>query len=192
MEKKQKKSLLASLSRILVAVLVISSWAVLGVALALKSANVNMSGSISFKATNVYASVSGSVTGGSASVNKTFSTLEIDASSTQDAINTALSNGGWTNINLAFEGSETITISVTITNKATDRSMWISFDDTTTADNVTITRTQGSETSFSNAEILKNESLTITMSFKVENLNDAASGTFGLGINLTSTNPANA
>lgn len=58
MERKNKKKLLGSLARIFFAFMFISSWAVLGVALAISSAKVEMQGQISFSATDVQVTVS--------------------------------------------------------------------------------------------------------------------------------------
>ena len=63
MNKNASKNLNHSIARILLALMFVSSWAVLGVALAISSARVNIGGSVTFTATNIYADITGSVTG---------------------------------------------------------------------------------------------------------------------------------
>ena len=92
---------------------------------AASSANVTLGGTISFKSTNVYAEVSGSISG-AATGSETLETLTFSSD-----INNQPDTSKWANKNLTFdENGGTITISIIIKNLATDRKLYASVTDT--------------------------------------------------------------
>ena len=60
---KKKKSFWSMIARYAIALLFISSWAVLGVAIAINTAKVDIGGKVTFQATDVYADITGDITG---------------------------------------------------------------------------------------------------------------------------------
>ena len=183
---KKKKSFWSIIARYAIALLFISSWAVLGVAIAINSAKVDIGGKVTFQATDVYADITGAITG-----TKTTNTLEdihLDASTSSFT-----SPSSWKNLVFDFvQDTNNIVFTITVTNKSAERSLWVDFEDTISATNVKITRKiAGTEVSaFSATEITASSTKAFEISMQVENLNKSATGDFTLALKLSNDEPA--
>ena len=183
--KKEKRKFLGSITSYILAFICITSWVALGVVLALTSANISIGGNISFTATDVYADVTGTVTG-----TATTNTLE-DIHITADTTNFTTPSS-WSNINFDFVKGQDIVFTINITNKSTERSLWVSFTDAISATNTTITRKSAGTTvsAFDTLEVEKSTSKSVEITLHITNSNESVSGTFNLGLNLMSKYPA--
>lgn len=121
MDKKIKKKTLELFTKCFMAFLFLSSWVVLGVALALKQADVNVGGNVSFKATAVYAKLSGTIKDSNGI--KNLEEIEINSRTTNNKIEDV-----WSNFNLTF-GDDPIEIIIQIENLAEDRGLYVTFAD---------------------------------------------------------------
>ena len=112
--------------------------------LAAGSATLNIGGNVSFTANSVYAQITGSIestaehpTGSPLSL----STIDIDYTDTETAIDLSGANSDWTTMPLNFdENASAITITMNIENKATDRAIKITLTDNTSIENVKVVR----------------------------------------------------
>lgn len=220
MKGKSKKKITLSLARILMALVVISSWAVLGVALALKSTQIGMSGSISFTATDVYATINGKIEGVTADEEDTcfnsetgvytLNTINIDSESSEGMWGDIYDQQVlWNNLDLGFTDDNLITITITITNNATDRSLFVKIGDTFSnserTSNITTQRYKGDTdittegaSSFDEYGVIelgkkgdeaKANSVDIKFTLSVTDRNASASSRFDIDIDLSSTMP---
>ena len=181
---KDKRKTRMSLTSFVMAFMFISSWVVLGVALALTSANVNLGGSISFTATDIYADVTGTVTG-----TATTNTLtDIHFSASTKSFETPTS---WSNMTLDFQKDTDIVVTVNVKNNSPERSIYIGFTDNITATNTDITRKSAGTTvtAFDTLEVPKSETKTIEITLHVTDQNKAVTGKFDLGLNLSDDEP---
>lgn len=180
MEKKNKNKFLSTITRYIISFLFLSSWIVLGVALALKSANVDFGGSITFTATGINANITGIVTGTKTENN--LPDIKIDRTVTSFTTPNA-----WKNMTLDFDENNEIVIKVNIENLSNNRDFWITFDDNISSANTIVTRTQEQKqvTSFSNMVVKGGETQTIEITLNVENKNIKVNGDFSLALNLT-------
>ncbi len=122
----KKKKIWSTITRFAFAFMFVASWAVLGVALALKTAKVEISGGITFTATDVYATISGSVTGSKSSNPIDEHPIEIDSKTSADFT----IDESWTKMNLDYQNASTpIVVTIKIENKSSDRPFWIVFAD---------------------------------------------------------------
>ncbi len=182
---KKKKSFWSIIARYAIALLFISSWAVLGVAIAINTAKVDIGGKVTFQATDVYADITGDITG-----TKTTNNLEdihLDASTTSFT-----SPSSWKNLVFDFvQDTNNIVFTITVTNKSAERSLWVDFDDTISATNVKITRKiAGTEVgAFSVTEVTASSTKAFEISMQVENLNKSVSGDFNLNLKLSNDEP---
>ena len=107
--------------------------------LSAEQVKVNIGGSVSFNATNVYARVSGNVSG-AGSGNKIFSTLTYSASETTG------DESDWTNLDLNFDSDATpILIEITVENLSTDRELQVSLENDIQASGLNISITKDSQ-----------------------------------------------
>lgn len=191
----EKKKIWSSLSRIIIAIMFVASWAVLGVALALQSAKVEIGGGITFDATDVYAKITGTVTGNKTDV--TLPEINFDASSEDySSIQTQLD--AWKSIDLVFPNArQKIEIAVTVENLSSEVPFWISFEDTININNVLVTRstTDGTDLpKFSTIEVpaktdSTTSSKTFTIGFEVEDKHVSVNGNWLLAFNLINEAP---
>lgn len=129
------------------AMLIIGVWAV-------QQGTVQMVGSISFNATDVYARVSGSITGTESTVELAdlYFSAEDENSPSDSAIRT------WNNNSLVFaENSDTITINIEVENLAQNRVLNVSLEDHTSVPssiNKSITLTNGTTSSYTGGTIV--------------------------------------
>jgi len=182
---KKKKSFWSMIARYAIALLFISSWAVLGVAIAINTAKVDIGGKVTFQATDVYADITGTITG-----TKTTNNLEdihLDASTTSFT-----SPSSWKNLVFDFvQDTNNIVFTITVTNKSAERSLWVDFEDTISATNVKITRKVANTevSAFSVTEVTASSSKAFEISMQVENLNKSVSGDFNLALKLSNDEP---
>ena len=117
--------------------------------LSAEQVKVNIGGSVSFNATNVYARVSGNISRAQTG-NKTFSTL------TYSAEETTGNESDWTNLALEFtETPDPIEITITVENLSTQRTLTVNLENTLSASglNIEITRDSGIYSSGTNFEL---------------------------------------
>ena len=117
--------------------------------LSAEQVKVNIGGSVSFNATNVYARVSGDISG-AGSGNKTFSTLTYSASETTG------DESDWTKLDLEFtETPDPIVITITVENLSTQRTLTVNLENTLQGEglDIAVTRDSGSYTSGANVEL---------------------------------------
>ena len=117
--------------------------------LSAEQVQVNIGGSVSFNATNVYAKVSGNISGAETG-NKTFSTLTYSASETTG------DESDWTNLVLEFtETPDPIEITITVENLSTQRTLTVNLENTLQGEglDIAVTRDSGSYNSGTNVEL---------------------------------------
>lgn len=128
----KKKKLWSSIARIAVALLFVGSWTVLGITLALTQVGVTLNGGITFTAEDIYATITGSMTGNTSTANvDKLQTINIDAYSTNTGdgekdIKDAIES--WDGLDLVF-GRDPITITITIQNRSEENAINITFTD---------------------------------------------------------------
>ena len=153
--------------------------------LSAEQVQVNIGGSVSFNATNVYARVSGNISG-AGSGNKTFSTL------TYSAEGDTGDESDWTNLALEFtETPDPIEITITVENLSTQRTLTANLTNTLSASglNIAVTRDTSSYASGTNVELgtagSSTDSTTFTLTLTVANLDeDLTDATFGYILNI--------
>lgn len=127
MEKKNKRKFWGTLTSFLLTFMFISSWAVLGVALALKTANVNVGGNISFTSTDVQATVElNTVTGAEASSYAgKFQTITWRKTTKTDDSTVNAAVASWTGLELVWTDADApeAVITFTITNNNANQGM---------------------------------------------------------------------
>ena len=117
--------------------------------LSAEQVQVNIGGSVSFNATNVYAKVSGNISGAETG-NKTFSTLTYSASETTG------DESDWTNLALEFtETPDPIVITITVENRSTQRTLTVNLENTLQGEglDIAVTSESDSYTSGTNVEL---------------------------------------
>ena len=117
--------------------------------LSAEQVQVNIGGSVSFNATNVYARVSGDISGAETG-NKTFSTL------TYSAEETTGNESDWTNLALEFtETPDPIVITITVENRSTQRTLTVNLENTLQGEglDIAVTSESDSYTSGTNVEL---------------------------------------
>ena len=158
--------------------------------LSAEQVKVNIGGSVSFNATNVYARVSGDISG-AGSGNKTFSTLTYSASETTG------DESDWTNLALEFtETPDPIEITITVENLSTQRTLTANLTNSLSASglNIAVTRDSGAYASGTNFDLPAStgdgsSTTTFTLSLTVANPNeDLTNVTFGYILNLFDEN----
>ena len=116
--------------------------------LATPNATVNLGGTITFQATNVYAIVNGSITGAVESEAVAGKVLNLETLRFDNETDVIAEGAKWSNTNLSFDnlGSQ-ITITITIENKATDRPLYAKVEETLgKVDNLTKSMTRNGNT----------------------------------------------
>ena len=196
MEKKNKRKFWGTLTSFLLKFMFISSWAVLGVALALKTANVNVAGTVQFTTVDVQATIEKVSVTGAQDNTMTGKFNKLTYSKAQAPTTEELNS--WKELELQFvnEGEEAdiakdivITFKVTNTNQA-GKAMNVTFKDITTpADGANYTLTVDAEgTSVANngvKEVAAGSSITVTITFHVVNADkDVAIANWNVGLTL--------
>ena len=171
-------SLKAKLVSSVAAFCLVLALLVVGV-LAIPTATVNMSGSISFNATDANVTIDGVLT--NANTSHSFTQLVYDATH-GEAENTA-AKATWTGITIDFknEASNSITLKITVTNKDATRKMYTALESTALAalrnetNNVTATVTteEGAYTWGDSVDIPVGEAVVFTITFAMEDRNEA-------------------
>ncbi len=153
--------------------------------LSAEQVQVNIGGSVSFNATNVYAKVSGNISGAETG-NKTFSTLTYSASETTG------DESDWTNLALEFtETPDPIVITITVENLSTQRTLTANLTNSLSASglNIAVMRDSASYASATNVELgiagSNTDSTTFTLALSVANPDeDLTDATFGYTLNM--------
>ncbi len=154
--------------------------------LSAEQVKVNIGGSVSFNATNVYAKVSGNISGAQTG-NKIFSTL------TYSAEETTGDESDWTNLALEFtETPDPIEITITVENRSTQRTLTVNLENTLKGEglDIAVTRDNGSYTSAANVELPVStgdgsSTTTFTLTLTVANPNeDLTDVSFGYILNM--------
>lgn len=204
MEKKTKKKFWGTLGSYLLTFMFISSWAVLGVALALSVANVNVGGNISFTAKDVRATIAKVGTG------VTGGTLTNADEKLKDIVFTAADGTGadttksasWQGLDITFVRDETtgtvadVVLTFTITSNDDEKNVLVNIGDldaTYVNAEGTLTVTKGAEATAvadkTAISLANNEYVTVKMTFKVTDANKTAKVTgFNLPIELKAEN----
>ena len=158
-----KAKLISSISAfvLVLTILIVSVWAV-------SQTQIPIGGTVNFKATNVHAEVSGTVTG--MEDNPTLPTLifseEEDASSEEDL-------SPWKNLNLLFtELGEPIKITITVKNLSDERSLGVSItNQMAPIENINISITKGEGEASTSAIVSPSSSATFVLTISVEDIN---------------------
>lgn len=191
MEKKNKRKFWGTLTSFLLTFMFISSWAVLGVALALKTANVNVGGNISFTSTDVQATVKlDSVTGAEAdSYTGKFQDITFVKTTKTDDVNAAVAS--WTGLDLAWTDADApvAVITFTITNTNANQGMKVTVGTLVEGDkdNATIAVEVGeaAHTAEKAYEVAESGTLKVTITLTVtESAQDASITGWNLPITL--------
>ena len=158
-----KAKLISSISAfvLVLTILIVSVWAV-------SQTQIPIGGTVNFKATNVHAEVSGTVTG--MEDNPTLPTLIFsegeDASSEEDL-------SPWKNLNLLFtELGEPIKITITVKNLSDERSLGVSItNQMAPIENINISTTKGEGEASTSAIVSPSSSTTFVLTISVEDIN---------------------
>lgn len=176
MDKRIKKKIFSSIVKCAVLLLFLSGWVMLGVALALRQANVNVGGSVTFTATGIYANIRGSISGTVTEnnpLNITFNHKTKQEEGTKS----------WDNLVLDFDANNKIEIVIEIENLAESRDLYaVLTDDFPTDANLNITETEGSD----GLKVGPEETKTIKIELSVANKNKSFTEQFNLGLDLSS------
>ena len=160
--------------------------------LSAEQVQVNIGGSVSFNATNVYAKVSGNISEAKTG-NKIFSTLTYSASETTG------DESDWTNLVLEFtETPDPIIITITVENLSTQRTLTANLENTLQGEglDIAVTRDSGIYTSGTNVELPVStgdgsSTTTFTLTLTVADPNQDLTGVnFGYILNLYDENYA--
>jgi len=164
------------------------------------TATINLGGSISFKATDVHATVQGKITGSKEAEAVTEGAKEINLNTLTFESGKTTDVSSWANNGISFkdDGSE-VTITVTITNLATDRPLYATITDTAQpVENVTrnmaigATAYTGDVITVPKAETGKTDNIvavTLTLDVTDPNASVAADATYGYSIVLNNEQP---
>ena len=142
---------------------------------AASSANVTLGGTISFNSTNVFATVTGSISG-AATGDCTLDTLEFTSTNTPDT-------STWANKNITFNETNLVTIKINIENEASDRPLYAKVTDTY-GDVVNVTKTLDKTEA---QTITEGTSVEFTITMKVDNP-DLSVDTTGYGYHVYLSN----
>jgi len=192
-------SLKMKLASTVSAFLLILGLTIMGV-FAAPTATINLGGSISFKATDVHATVQGKITGSKEAEAVTEGAKEINLNTLTFESGKTTDVSSWANNGISFkdDGSE-VTITVTITNLATDRPLYATITDTAQpVENVTrnmaigATAYTGDVITVPKAETGKTDNIvavTLTLDVTDPNASVAADATYGYSIVLNNEQP---
>ena len=155
---------------------------------AVNQATVNMGGSISFTATDVYARVTGKIENAQGEyANKELPTLEFSAE------NDTPDQSGWSNLNLLFDDDATpIVIKVTVENLSAQNTLRVNLNDTlsSTVENLEKVVKNDGEDYTNQTDITlqpngqENDSTTFTITMSVTNKNNSVTADFDYELNL--------
>ena len=156
--------------------------------MAVNQATVNMGGSISFTATDVYARVTGKIENAQGEyANKELPTLEFSAE------NDTPDQSGWSNLNLLFDDDATpIVIKVTVENLSAQNTLRVNLNDTlsSTIENFEKVVKNDGEDYTNQTDITlqpngqENDSTTFTITMSVTNKNNSVTADFDYELNL--------
>ena len=178
-EEVNNMSLKIKLTSTILAFCLILGLLVMGV-FATSQATVKLGGSISFTAKNVYAKVSAEITNSK-------SDPEIEPITFNNETTDEEATETWTNPLSFKDTGDTITISLTIENLASDRPLYATlYDSIGEVDNLTKTKSYDGETYFnSQITVEAKTSETITLTLGVTDLNTSVDASYGYGVELS-------
>ena len=168
-----------------VVALCLIGFSAIAVAVAMSLINISGNGNIIFNAEDVYATVTGAITG-----TKTTNTLsQIDFDANTKSFDTPAS---WKNLVFDFTDDNEITFTITIKNKSTENSMYVEYTDSTSIENVNFTKKVGSEVkeTMPVITIAPNVTQTITIVMNVISRESSVSGSFSFNVKLSTTDPS--
>lgn len=181
----KKKSIRGIILRYICAFVFVASWTMLGIALAVNSAKVEMQGNVSFTATDVYAEVTGTVTGAKSEID--LPKLSFDADT-----KTFSTPSSWQNLDLSFANhSSDIAFTIKITNLSDERKFWVVITDEITTDNLNLTKKMDSVQvpAFYAVECNTLGTTTLEINMAVANKNKNVLDSFVMGVQLTTQQP---
>ena len=175
-------SLKKKLTALITMFVLVVVMAIVGV-YAATSATINMGGSISFQASGVYAKLTGGISGGD---NTTFNPLlftEADANSPSET-----DKETWNNNELSLtKENPTRTITVTVENLSTERSMYVMIEDVGEVENITksVTVLGNNNAANKGIEVAKGTIVTYTITLSITNTNNSVNGRYEYIIHLS-------
>ena len=158
------------------AMLVTGVWAV-------STANITLGGTVSFTADNVNAVITGSITGIQETVDIKPLTYTAKTQPEQAELNS------WNN-NVSFDSGNLITMTITVQNKSTERSLFVTVTDNTTTTNINkdFSSTVNNVGSGDTYEVVAGGEIEYTLTLSVDELDYSASATYALDVDLRDAN----
>ena len=182
-------TLKAKLISSIVAFILVASLMVVSI-FASPTINMKIGGNVSFTATSVHATITGSIAGSTqCPTEKSLTQIDIDYTDTTENITMP---DDWSNMGLTFDENGTdIVVEITITNLASDRGIKIVLTDSSSTSNYTIAKSASVGSSITGTtdtrSIGGNGVITYTFTLHVESRNNTASGQFTIGMQLNNT-----
>lgn len=175
-----------------IAFLTIAAGMGIGIVFAISKDSFNVgsgaTGEVGFKATEIYADITGRVTGVEnapqfSPIQYRYNTLETDVQTAAES---------WKNFKLELKAGTQVQVVIEIENKADDRTFWVSFKDSISINNTRIVRyVDETEISiFDEIEIPVLTKKTFKTSISVADRNRYIDGEFKLQVNLTTEKPS--
>lgn len=185
-------TLKAKLISSIVAFILVASLMVVSI-FASPTINMQIGGNVSFTATSVHATITGSIAGSTQyQTEKSLTQIDIDYTDTTEDITMP---DDWSNMGLTFDENGTdIVVEITITNLASDRGIEIVLTDSSSTSNYTIAKSASVGSSITGTTDTRsiggkgvNGVITYTFTLHVESRNNPASGQFKIGMQLNNT-----
>lgn len=182
-------TLKAKLISSIVAFILVASLMVVSI-FASPTINMQIGGNVSFTATSVHATITGSIAGSTqCPTEKSLTQIDIDYTDTTENITMP---DDWSNMGLTFDENGTdIVVEITITNLASDRGIEIELTDSSSTSNYTIAKSASVGSSITGTTDTRSIGgkgvITYTFILHVESRNNPASGQFTIGMQLSNT-----
>lgn len=182
-------TLKAKLISSIVAFILVASLMVVSI-FASPTITMQIGGNVSFTATSVHATITGSIAGSTQYPTET-SLTQIDIDYTDTTENITMPDD-WSNMGLTFDENGTdIVVEITITNLASDRGIEIELTDSSSTSNYTIAKSASVGSSITGTTDTRSIGgkgvITYTFTLHVESRNNPASGQFTIGMKLNNT-----
>lgn len=183
----QKKKLLGLIAKCVIAILFIGSWTVLGVAVAYNTIKVKVNGEINFSVNEIYADITGNVSGSRKPNN--LEDISFDVNTTSFETPTS-----WKNLNLDFSKNKDIVVTINVKNKSNSKYIIGSVvDGIENPASVDVTRTIGGAevNSFSMFEVKPNMTETLEVTMHLNSFEKMVNSRFSLSMTLNNVEPSN-
>lgn len=183
----QKKKLLGLIAKCVIAILFIGSWTVLGIAMAYNSVKVNVNGEINFSVNEIYADITGNVSGSRKPNN--LEDISFDVNTTSFETPTS-----WKNLNLDFSKNKDIVVTINVKNKSNSKYIIGSVvDGIENPASVDVKRTIGGAevNSFSMFEVKPNMTETLEVTMHLNSFEKMVNSRFSLSMTLNNVEPSN-